>query len=467
MVLILNLNDIKKDILKLNKKDSCSLYNESINNINNNCISTGLKFLKQARDLNPDDVDILNLTGLVNLLKCNFDDAVESFYKSSLCEKTALCEKYINMLTSEEFLIFFEKYNQLIRLINKGMYKEAIQGFKLITDQYCDLIEPYELLALLYDKEEEYIKFDECLEVLKIIDKENYLLNQENNTLDMYNSANIQTKSNIKVDDYKNEFLHKSSSNHKINDYNDVTKEKSSSKNQKSSDSNKKKSIKKNKYLYIAIILGILLVGQSIYSSYKMNNLTDKISKNNETKNEESIDSNLTKKENNIEENEDMSKASNINKSNKNINKEDDVKSKKNTVENEDDKDSDLFTEDELMSKANTLKSEKKTKPSIQLYKKVADIGENKGNTSEATYQVAILSEKLKDYKTAEEYYKMYVENYSEKDAYFDESYYNLGMMYYNNGDLKNSKLTLKKLVNKVPNSMYNNSKVKEILKEE
>lgn len=47
------------------------------------------------------------------------------------------------------------------------------------------------------------------------------------------------------------------------------------------------------------------------------------------TKNEESIDSNLTKKENNIEENEDMSKASNINKSNKNINKEDDVKSKK------------------------------------------------------------------------------------------------------------------------------------------
>ncbi len=62
-----------------------------------------MKFLKQARDLNPDDVDILNLTGLVNLLKCNFDDAVESFYKSSLCEKTALCEKYINMLTSEEF----------------------------------------------------------------------------------------------------------------------------------------------------------------------------------------------------------------------------------------------------------------------------------------------------------------------------------------------------------------------------
>ncbi|WP_227862344.1 MULTISPECIES: tetratricopeptide repeat protein [unclassified Clostridioides] len=460
VVFILNLNDIKKDILKFNKKDSCFLYNESINNINNNCISSGLKFLKEARDLNPDDVDILNLIGLVNLLKCNFDEAVESFYKSLICEKTALCEKYINMLTSEEFLIFFEKYNQLIRLINKGMYKEAIQGFKLITEQYCDLIEPYELLALLYDKEEEYIKFDECLEILKTIDKENYLLNQENSTLDIYNSANIQIKSNANVDTYKNEFLHKSSNSHKIDATKNVAKEKSSSKNQKSSDSNKKKSIKKNKYLYIAIILGILLIGQNIYSSYKMNNLTDKISKNNGTKDEESIDSSLGNKENDIEENED------VNKSNKKLNKED-VKSKKNIVENEDDKDSDLFTEDELMSKANNLKSEKKTKSSIKLYKKVADIGKNKGNTSEATYQVALLSEKLKDYETAEEYYKMYVENYSEKDAYFDESYYNLGMMYYNNGDLKSSKLTLKKLVNKVPNSMYNNSKVKEILKEE
>lgn len=93
-----------------------------------------------------------------------------------------------------------------------------------------------------------------------------------------------------------------------------------------------------------------------------MNNLIDKIFKNNEIKNEELIDFNLIKKENNIEENEDMSKVFNINKSNKNINKEDDVKFKKNIVENEDDKDFDLFIEDELMFKVNILKLEKKIK---------------------------------------------------------------------------------------------------------
>lgn len=465
MVFILNLNDIKKDILKLNKKDSCALYNKSIDNINNNYISSGLKFLKEARDLRPDDVDVLNLIGLVNLLKCNFDESVESFYKSLICEKTALCEKYINMLTSEEFLIFFERYNQFIRMINKGMYKEAIQGFKLITEQYSDLIEPYELLALLYEKEEEYIKFDECLEILKTIDKENYLLNQENDTLDIYHNINRQVKINANLDDYKNEPVYKNINSSRIDGTKNMNEEGSKDKKQKTSDSNKKKSIRKNKYIYIAIILGVLLIGQNIYSSYKMNNLTNKISKNSGTKDRGS-DSSLNKKEINREENEVADKTSDTNKSTKNINKND-VKSQENTVENESNSDSNLFTEDELMSKANTLKSEKQTKSSIQLYKKVADIGENKGNTSEATYQVAILSEKLKDYDTAEEYYKMYVENYSEKDSYFDESYYNLGMMYYNKGDLKNSKLTLKKLVNKVPNSMYNNSKVKEILKEE
>ncbi|NMS89647.1 tetratricopeptide repeat protein [Clostridioides difficile] len=466
MVFILNLNDIKKDILKLNKKNSCALYNKSIDNINNNYISSGLKSLKEARDLKPDDVDVLNLIGLVNLLKCNFDEAVESFYKSLICEKTALCEKYINMLTSEEFLIFFEKYNQFIRLINKGMYKEAIQGFKLITEQYSDLIEPYELLALLYEKQEEYIKFDECLEVLKSIDKENYLLNQENNTLDIYSNANRQIKINENLDEYKDELVNKNINSSRIDEPKNMTTEGSKDKKQKTAGYDKKKNIIKNKYLYVAIILGILLIGKNIYSSYKMNNLTNKISKNSETKDRGSIDSSLNKKENDKKENEVADKTSNTNKSTKDINKEN-LKSKKNTLENGSDNDSNLFTEDELMSKANALKSEKQTKSSIQLYKKVADIGKSTGNTSEATYQVAILSEKLKDYDTAEEYYKMYVENYSETDSYFDESYYNLGMMYYNKGDLKNSKLTLKKLVNKVPNSMYNNSKVKEILKEE
>ncbi|MCC0666531.1 tetratricopeptide repeat protein, partial [Clostridioides sp. ZZV15-6597] len=196
-----------------------------------------------------------------------------------------------------------------------------------------------------------------------------------------------------------------------------------------------------------------------IYSSYKMNNLKKQMSENTSVKNEEKLNSSLNDKEN-------KEKTSNSNNNDRSDDKED-INSEKNTVDNENDKNTDLFTEDELMSKANNLKKEKKTKSSIQLYKKVVDTGGNKGNTSEATYQVATLSEKLKDYSTAEEYYKMYVENYSEEDAYFDESYYNLGMMYYNKGDLKNSKLTLKKLVNKVPNSMYNNSKVKEILKEE
>ena len=39
-----------------------------------------------------------------------------------------------------------------------------------------------------------------------------------------------------------------------------------------------------------------------------------------------------------------------------------------------------------------------------------------------------------------------------------------LGMLYYENGDLENAKKTFYGMRSEVPDSMYNNSKVKEIL---
>ncbi|WP_176481315.1 tetratricopeptide repeat protein [Clostridioides difficile] len=43
---------------------------------------------------------------------------------------------------------------------------------------------------------------------------------------------------------------------------------------------------------------------------------------------------------------------------------------------------------------------------------------------------------------------------------------YELGMLYYDNGDLKNAQQTFYSLRSEVPDSMYNNSKIKEILSE-
>ena len=49
-------------------------------------------------------------------------------------------------------------------------------------------------------------------------------------------------------------------------------------------------------------------------------------------------------------------------------------------------------------------------------------------------------------------------------DQYYDDAFYQLGMLYYENGDLENAKKTFYGMKSEVPDSMYNNSKVKEIL---
>ena len=49
-------------------------------------------------------------------------------------------------------------------------------------------------------------------------------------------------------------------------------------------------------------------------------------------------------------------------------------------------------------------------------------------------------------------------------EEYYDDAFYQLGMLYYDMGDLANAKKIFYGLRSEVPNSMYNNSKVQEIL---
>ena len=96
--------------------------------------------------------------------------------------------------------------------------------------------------------------------------------------------------------------------------------------------------------------------------------------------------------------------------------------------------------------------------------KKVIEYGKTKKYISESIYQVAFLSEKTKNYDQAVKYYKKYINTYTKEDQYYDDAFYQLGMLYYENGDLENAKKTFYGMRSEVPDSMYNNSKVKEIL---
>ena len=78
------LNSSSDDASKELKIESYKKYNEALNLASRNYITTATEIIEKASELNPKDVDILNLRGLLKLLKCDFSKSFESFY-------TAMC----------------------------------------------------------------------------------------------------------------------------------------------------------------------------------------------------------------------------------------------------------------------------------------------------------------------------------------------------------------------------------------
>ena len=390
-----NSNNINKDLKQL-KLESYKKYNEALNMLEKDFINSASDMIDEALELNPKDVDILNLKGLVKVLKCDFDQAFESFYKSLCYGNNELSKKYVSILASDNFGIFLSRYNHAIRFINKGLNEESIQIFENITTEQPDLIEPYLLLHLIYNKLGNENKSNEYLNILKYIDKDNPMFEIK---------ENIQDVQEEKVDN--------------------------------------KKGTNKGKYIYISIILG-LVIGIGVLYSNSKNKL-------------EQLSSKINEKEEKINQTNDK-----LNKINSEL---EEMKNKEESIV-ETQTEIIVADEEELSEKAQKLKSQGDTSEAIKYYKLVVENGKTKKYISEAIYQVAYLNEKLKNYDEAIKYYKKYVNTYNSSENYFDDCYYNMGMIYYNNGDLENAKKMFYSLRAEDPDSMYNNSKVKEILKE-
>ena len=390
-----NSNNINKDLKQL-KLESYKKYNEALNMLEKDFINSASDMIDEALELNPKDVDILNLKGLVKVLKCDFDQAFESFYKSLCYGNNELSKKYVSILASDNFGIFLSRYNHAIRFINKGLNEESIQIFENITTEQPDLIEPYLLLHLIYDKLGNENKSNEYLNILKYIDKDNLMFEIK---------ENIEYVQEEKVDN--------------------------------------KKGTNKGKYIYISIILG-LVIGIGVLYSNSKNKL-------------EQLSSKINEKEEKINQTNDK-----LNKINSEL---EEMKNKEESIV-ETQTEIIVADEEELSEKAQKLKSQGDTSEAIKYYKLVVENGKTKKYISEAIYQVAYLNEKLKNYDEAIKYYKKYVYTYNSSENYFDDCYYNMGMIYYNNGDLENAKKMFYSLRAEDPDSIYNNSKVKEILKE-
>ena len=397
-----NLNNNSKETSKEFKLESYKKYNNALDLAEKNYITSACDLVEKALEINPKDIDILNLKGLLKLLKCDFSKAFESFYTSMCYDNNKLSRKYVDILSSEKFKVFLSRYNHSIRFINEELNNESIQILNNIIEENPEFIEPYVILSLIYDKLGNINKKQHYLLELRNIDKDNEIFEEKND------------------------------------------------KKEKVNDTNKKNTKKKNFIPYIAI--GCLVLGIGIFYNKSENKIKE-------------LNNQL------IESKEQRNKANQIiNDTNKELDKANQIISDKNEelnkVKNEKVNSVVVADEETLFNDALNLKKENEYKEAIKIFKNIASNGKSKKYISESIYQVAILSEKLKNNEDAIKFYKKYINTYTSEDQYYDDSFYQLGMLYYNMGDLKEAQKTFYGLKSEVPNSMYNNSRVDEILRE-
>lgn len=400
------LNSSSDDTSKELKIESYKRYNNSLDLAYKNYITSACEHIETALEINPKDVDILNLKGLLTLLKCDFSKAFESFYTAMCYGNNEMSRKYVDMLSSDDFKVFLARYNHSIRFINEELNDECIHILENIIDEDPDLIEPYVLLSLIYDKLGDIKRKERYLKHLRDVDKDNPLFEEQIKTIE-----SEEQEKEEKVE-------------------------------------NTKKVKHKHKIPYILIV--VLLLGVGSYYAYNKNqieNLNSKLSQKEETL--DAVGKQLDKKDEKLKEKEqELDKVKN------------EEKEKETKVE--------LLVSDEetLYNEAIKMKKEEDYKGAIERFKYVISSGKTKKYISESIYEVALLNQKTGNNEDAIKYYNKYINTYTSRDQYYDDAFYQLGMLYYNTGELKQAQKTFYGLRSEVPDSMYNNSKVDEILKE-
>ncbi|MEG2789622.1 MAG: tetratricopeptide repeat protein [Romboutsia sp.] len=396
------LNGNSEDTTKELKIESYKRYNNALDLAEKNYITSACNLIEKALEINPKDVDILNLKGLLKLLKCDFSRAFESFYTGMCYGNNELSRKYVDTLSSDDFNVFLRRYNHSIRFINEELNQESIQILNNIIDENPELIETYVILSLLYDKMENTKKREIYLQKLREVDKDNEI---------------FEVKKEIAMAEDK-----------KISS--------------KSKDT--KKSNKKNIVQYI--VIGFLVMSMGVFYLKIKNKI-------------ENLNLELNKKEQELDETD-----KELNEKSQELNNTTEELYKVKNNENKDDKEIVVADEQSLYNQAIKLKKVENYEDAINNFKHVISGGKSKKYISESIYQVAIISDKIGDKEESIKYYKKYINTYTPKEQYYDDAFYQLGMLYYNDGDLEKAKQTFYDMRSEVPDSMYNNSKVKDIL---
>jgi TolA-binding protein len=458
------------DMHKISRENiikSYEMYNNALSLSKEHYITSAFKLIEKAYDLNKNDVDILNLRGMLSLLRCEFSKALSSFQMSLVYEEykehqeytedreqeeyikdeenikqeeyikdegnikqeeyikdkevyryDKISDKYIEILKTDEFELFMGRYNHAIRFIYDGMYYESAEILSNLSEEQPELINILVLLSFVYQKINKNKKLIQVLSHLRELDKDNEMIEKNNNTNNV--SGKIIEKETC-----------------------------SESKNATKNKSSKVPENKKTTTIIVSLVAVLAVVFIINQSVKKTNN------KNLNQETTQNIQSELDNKD--------------ADSNNKKEEAKDDL-NKQEEVKNEETKNKEELpafkNEEAAYENAIASKKVEDIDTAIKYYKLIVQNGKSKKLISESIYQLAVLNSKEKNIDESIKYYKKYINTYTKSETYYDDCYYELGMLYYNNGKLEEAQQVFYDLKSEVPDSMYNNSKINEILKE-
>jgi len=150
------------------------LYNNALNEACKKNITKALELLEYAYLMDNDDIDIINLLGLCNYMKCDFSKASFYWHKSySSKPKDNRAEDYLIILNSQEIEKMIEDYNNALEALKNNDFNLALKNLKKVIRYDNKFIEPYIIMGLIYLKKNLYYSSKKSFEKAIRLDKGN------------------------------------------------------------------------------------------------------------------------------------------------------------------------------------------------------------------------------------------------------------------------------------------------------
>lgn len=377
-------------------------YEKALRLYNNGYIDKAIDICKMGINRNLSNSKLLNLKGLLLYLKGDLEEAVALFKINRHFNNDDISSSYLKDIEKDYERL--DLYNKAVECINNFEIDEAIELLDLCTESDFNSINVNKYLAICYLRKGDYLKSHENLSKLIEIDKANVYAKEINKELN--NALEIK-------------------------------------------DSSLMKKIIPVALLIILSIFITIFIKDKFSNKYNEDNIKAEEVQNN-------IEVNNSHNENN------SNQINGENGNNEEVNNE----NREETSEKEDKgEEIEVLTKEQIREsyiKASSYYEDNNIEEAKAVLEKVLPSAEKSYLRDDIMFLLASTYENINDVDKAINYYDFYIEEY-EGGSYIQEAYYRAALIYKDRNNEKSKTYALK-LKDNYPNSIYNNSKIQEII---